>query len=116
MWRKVFIGLQVAALLSAVLGGWALALNQFASFLDNGKRAGLADLEREVAETQLAFLESQAEARTVQERAAEECLAFGAPRAIVVGGETYCVVLYFGSEQIASLRYLKERYGDGQQQ
>lgn len=111
MWKKIFTALQVLALIAAVAGGWGLALNQFASFLSSGKQVGIVDLQRQAAERQLKYLELQEQRYDMQERATAECLLFGAPRAIVIKDKVFCVVTWYGSEQIASLEYLQKNYG-----
>lgn len=89
MSKKIETVLRIVAIVSLILGAWALTLNQLSAFVENGKEAKLT-------------------------QAISECVAFDAPHAIIVEGVAYCYVTFNGTEQLAPLSYLQERYGDTQ--
>jgi hypothetical protein len=87
MSNKIETALRVIAIVSLIVGAWALAINQFSQFVENGKEAQLA-------------------------QASADCVQFQAPHAVIVGGEVFCYATFNGSEQLAPLSYLQKAYGE----
>jgi len=88
MSNKIETVLRIVAIVSLIVGAWALALNQLSAFIENGQEAKLV-------------------------AAAGECVRFDAPHAIMsASGEIFCYGVYNGSERLAPLSYLLELFGE----
>lgn len=86
MSKKIETVLRIVAIISLILGAWALTLNQFSNFMENGREAKLA-------------------------QAVSDCVAFNAPHAVIVEGVTYCYTT--PDEMVAPLEYLQQKFGQG---